>query len=152
MSIAISQVTTVVGSVENLATVRAFKTQNVGGSSEENRDSTYDALMVAIAKSAPLYVIIGLSSKRHSAPVTHQAQGVINRDLKELGYRTFDVEPDPEEFGSFASGVRPFIIGVRAVGVQGRPLAILNSMKVERGPLSQILNSVNSPAQGPSAG
>ena len=78
MSIAIAQVTTVVGSIENLATVRAFKTQNVGGSSEENRDSTYDALMVAIAKSAPLYAIIRLSSKRHSAPVTHQAQGVIN--------------------------------------------------------------------------
>ena len=83
VSIAISQVTTGVGSVKNLATVRIFKTQNIAYSSEENRNSTYDAVMVAIANSAPLYFIIRLPSKRHSAPVTHQAQGVISRDLRE---------------------------------------------------------------------
>ena len=49
------------------------------------------------------------------------------------------MEPDPEDFGSFASGVRPITIGVRTLVVQGRPLAILNNMKVERGSLGQIL-------------
>ena len=145
MSIAIPKVTTVVGSVENLSNVRAWRTQQVGGSSEDNRDGSYDALMAAIAKSDPCYVIIRMSSKRFSTVLTNQAHGVVCRDLQELGYKTFELEPDPQDFGSFISGSRPFIIAVRGGSVHGRPLVVLNSMKVERGPLSQLLNSPNSP-------